>query len=308
MIKYADWHCDTASSIYETGEHISDSNTHINLKLLKNFDSPVQIFAVWLRKEYYNDAFNKTVEIINNFKNEIKSNLDSISLVKSYKDIVNNKGRVSAMLSIEGCEALEGSIEKLDMLYDMGVRLATLTWNYKNCVATGVMESNLGGGLTEFGRKAVRHMEDKGIIIDVSHISDEGFYSVAEFTEKPFIASHSNCRSICKAPRNLADEQIRLIGERKGIIGLNMCQSFLNDSGKASVDDVIKHTEHMLGICGENSICLGCDFDGIPSTPEGMDNVTYIKALYDRFETEFGKDTAYKVVYGNFIDFIKDKI
>ena len=87
-----------------------------------------------------------------------------------------------------------------------------------------------------------------------------------------------------------------------------MCQSFLNDSGKASVDDVIKHTEHMLGICGENSICLGCDFDGIPSTPEGMDNVTYIKSLYDRFETEFGKDTAYKVVYGNFIDFIKDKI
>ncbi len=298
---FADWHCDTASAIFENKESLYDASGHINLKMLENYDSPVQTFAVWLKRLYYPEAYLKTVEIIDYFKNEVNNNKDKIALVTGYDDIIENNGKICALLSIEGCEALEGSLEKLYSLYSMGVRAATLTWNYKNCVATGVMESSLGGGLTDFGRQAVKEMERLGIVIDVSHLSDEGFYDVQKHTEKPFIATHSNCRSICSFPRNLTDDQLRIIGERGGIAGLNMCVDFLSDRGRADKDDILRHTEHMLKVCGEDHICLGCDFDGIPVTPEGMENVTKIGRLLDDIEEEFGKETAEKIGKGNFM-------
>ena len=277
---FADWHCDTASAIFENKESLYDASGHINLKMLENYDSPIQTFAVWLKRIYYPEAYLKTVEIIDYFKNEVNINRDKIALITGFDDIIKNNGKICAFLSIEGCEALEGSLEKLYSLYSMGVRAATLTWNYKNCVATGVMESSLGGGLTDFGRQAVKAMERLGIVIDVSHLSDEGFYDVQRHTEKPFVATHSNCRSICSFPRNLTDDQLRIIGERDGIAGLK--------------------------ICGEDHICLGCDFDGIPVTPDGMENVTKIGGLLDIIEEEFGKETAEKIGKENFMRIIKE--
>lgn len=305
MNTFADWHCDTASYICGKNMGFKDSDGHINIDMLEKYESPVQTFAVWLPKEYYKNAFYTTKMVIEYFKNEISLNSDKIALVKSYKDIQENNGKISALLSIEGCEALEGSIEKLHSLYDMGIRLATLTWNYKNCVATGVGESSLGGGLTDFGKEAVREMERLGIIVDVSHLSDEGFYDVERLADKPFIASHSNCRAVCGHQRNLTDDQLRIIGQRGGIVGLNMCVSFLNSEGKAGTDDIIRHMEHMLDTCGEDSICLGCDFDGISGTPEGMENVSAIKGLVERIEKEFGKNIAYKTAKGNFLRIAK---
>ncbi|GFI61701.1 hypothetical protein IMSAG049_00862 [Clostridiales bacterium] len=306
MKNFADWHCDTASAIFEKKEKIFDTDGHINLKMLEKYNSPIQTFAVWLKKEYYIQAFKKTNEIINYLKNEINLNSDKIALVKGFEDIDKNKGKISAILAIEGCEALEGDMNNLYALYDAGVRVATLTWNYKNCVATGVMESIMGGGLTDFGKAAVKEMESLGIVIDVSHISDEGFFDVERNTTKPFIASHSNCRSICSFPRNLTDDQLKIIGEREGIVGLNMCVDFLSDRGHADIDDILKHTEHMLDTCGENSISLGCDFDGIPITPEGMENVSKLDGLIKIFEMEFGPEIADKIAFRNFVRIIKN--
>ena len=301
---FADWHCDTASYILENKRSIFDSDGHINLKKLEKYDSPIQVFAIWLRKEYYKNAFKKTMETARYFEKEAELYADKMKIIRNIKDIEENKGKLSAMLSIEGCEALEGDLDKLYSLYDAGIRLATLTWNYKNCVATDVMERDLGGGLTDFGKTAVKEMERLGIIVDVSHLSDEGFYDVAENTQKPFIASHSNCRSICSFPRNLTDDQLKIIGERKGIAGLNLCVDFLSDSGKAGIDDILKHTEHMLNICGEDCICLGCDFDGIPIAPDGVEDVSKIDALLDAVEAEFGKKTAKKIAKDNFMRII----
>lgn len=305
MYSFADWHCDTASKIFEIGEHLLDSNSHINIKKLQTFDTPVQMFAVWLKKEYYSCAYDKTVEIIKNLKSEIDLNNDKIVFSSSYNDILKNNGKINAMLSIEGAEALEGSIDKLHNLYKMGVRLVTLTWNYKNCVATGVRESSLGGGLTKFGETAVKEMENMGIIIDVSHLSDEGFYDVARKTEKPFVASHSNCRALCSFPRNLTDDQLKIIGDRGGVVGLNMCTAFLNDNDEASTDDVIRHIDHMLNTCGENSISFGCDYDGIPKTPVGMDDVTCIVNLIDIIKKNYGLEIAEKIAYKNYFRVLK---
>lgn len=304
MNTFADWHCDTASYIFEKKIGLYDSDGHINLKKLEKYDSPVQVFAVWLRKEYYPFAFERTMAVVDWFKRETEKNTDKMSLVYDKKDIENNRGKLSALLSIEGCEALEGSMDKLHSLYDAGIRLATLTWNYKNCVATGVLESMKGGGLTPFGKDAVKEMEKMGIIIDVSHLSDEGFYDVAKHTEKPFIASHSNCRAVCSFPRNLTDDELRIIGERKGIAGINLCEDFLSDSGRAGKDDIFRHIDHMLGICGEDCICLGCDFDGIPATPQGVEDVSKIGQMLDDIADEFGKTTAEKIAKGNFMRII----
>ena len=104
--------------------------------------------------------------------------------------------------------------------------------------------------------------------------------------------THSNCRAICSFPRNLTDDQLRVIGERGGIVGLNMCVDFLSDSGKAGIEDVIRHTEHMLDICGENSVALGCDFDGIPITPDGIENVARIEYVLESMEKSLEKDNG----------------
>ena len=301
MKTFADMHCDTASYIFENKLHLYDSDGHINIKMLEKYISPIQVFAIWLKKEYYTNAFDITTWIIDYFTKEIEINSEKAEIVKNSGDIHKKNKKIKAVLSIEGCEALEGSIEKLRILYDKGIRIATLTWNYKNCVATGVMESGYGGGLTDFGKEAVKEMERLGIIVDVSHLSDEGFYDVEKHTEKPLIATHSNCRAICSFPRNLTDDQLRVIGERGGIVGLNMCVDFLSDSGKAGIEDVIRHTEHMLDICGENSVALGCDFDGIPITPDGIENVARIEYVLESMEKEFGKEITEKIAFANFI-------
>lgn len=304
MNTFADWHCDTASYIFEKKNGLLDSDGHLSLKKLEKYDSPVQVFAVWLKREYCENAFEKTLEILRYFKNQAELNNDRMSIVTGAKEAEENRGRLSALLSIEGCEALEGDMNKLYALYDEGIRLATLTWNYKNCVATGVLDSRLGGGLTDFGKEAVREMERLGIIVDVSHLSDEGFYDVEKHTQKPFIASHSNCRSICSFPRNLTDDELRIIGERRGLAGLNLCVDFLNDSGRAGTCDILRHLEHMLDICGEDCVALGCDFDGIPFGPEGAEDVTKIGPLLDIIKEEFGTAVAKKAAKDNFMRII----
>lgn len=306
MKTFADWHCDTASYIFENKKGIFDADGHINLQKLEKYDSPIQFFALWLKKDYYSNAFNRTLEMVEWFKKESELNSDKMKLVKNNKEIVNNKGKLSAVLSIEGCEALEGNIDNLYKLYETGIRLATLTWNYKNCVATGVMDRRMGGGLTDFGKTAVKEMEKLGIIVDVSHISDEGFYDVEKNTEKPFVASHSNCRSICSFPRNLTDDQLKIIGERKGVVGINLCVDFLNDSGRAGKDDILRHIDHMLATCGEDCICLGCDFDGIPFAPEGVEDVSKIDGLLGFIEEKFGISVANKIAKDNFMRIIAE--
>lgn len=301
MKTFADMHCDTASYIFDKGIHLADSDGHVSIDKLNRYISPVQVFAVWLKREYYPIAFDKTVQIIDYLKKEIEINSDKVELVRSFNDINMKNKKIKALLSIEGCEALEGSINNLFSLYEKGIRLATLTWNYRNCVATGVMDSRYGGGLTDFGKEAVKEMERLGIIIDVSHLSDEGFYDVEKHTDKPFVATHSNCRSLCAFPRNLTDDQLKIIGERSGLVGLNMCVDFLSDSGKAGINDVLRHAEHMLDLCGDDAVAFGCDFDGIPVTPDGIENVTKISDVLDAFEIAFGREITEKIAFGNFI-------
>ena len=208
--------------------------------------------------------------------------------------------RKAAILSIEGGAALAGKIGNIGKAYEKGVRLLTLTWNGRCETGCGCMEE-CGGGLTAFGKEAVREMESFNMIVDVSHLSEEGFWDVARTAKKPFVATHSNSKSVCPVRRNLTDGQFKEIARGGGIAGLNMCADFLG-GGNSGIDGVLKHTEHFLGIGGEKALAIGADFDGCTLPPDipdagGMDKV------YKKMCSAFGKKTADDIFYNNAYNF-----
>jgi membrane dipeptidase len=265
----------------------------------------------------------KPFEHVNNmidiFLKEISDNNDIISLAQSYSDIENNTsdGKISAILTIEEGEACEGSTEKLLQLYNRGVRMMTFTWNYKNSLASPNSNDNKTAcvnndeGLTEKGFEILEAMEQYGIIPDVSHLSDKGFFDVANFSKRPFVASHSNAREICSHPRNLTNEMIKIIGNKGGLIGLNYCNSFLSNnyvSGKGiEIQSFIPHIKHIINIGGEDSIALGTDFDGIDNPPIEIPNASYQQKLVDLLEKNgFSYEVIEKICYKNVLRLYKE--
>lgn len=203
------------------------------------------------------------------------------------------------MLTVEGCSFLEDDAQaeqRLDALAEAGVRMATLTWNGPNALGSG---NDTSDGLTPFGRRMIRGLEGRGIVVDASHLNDEGFRDLLAVAERPFACSHSNARAVCPHPRNLEDWQLREIAERGGIVGLNFYNAFLREDGaEATPDDVLRHVDHMLNVAGEGLLALGSDYDGsdVPRWLDPCDKVADLHALLAR---EFGAAIAERIFHGN---------
>jgi len=316
----ADLHCDTMLDIVRNQDcHLKKSNSHIDCEKLKKGEYVLQNFAIFTNLGKNEANFNFASNMIDKYYSELEANKDVISPVFSYADIENNmnSGKVSAVLTIEEGAVCEGSIEKLKLLYDRGVRMMTFTWNYKNCLGSpNSLEDekavvNLDSGLTEKGFEILNEMEKLGIVPDVSHLSDKGFFDVAAESSKPFVASHSNAREICPHPRNLTDEMIKIIGERNGIIGLNYCNSFLSKNytlGKGiDIEYFIPHIKHIINKGGENCLGLGTDFDGIDNPPVQIPDASRQQELFLLLRTNGFKDTLIeKICYKNVLNFYKE--
>lgn len=182
-------------------------------------------------------------------------------------DSCSASGKIGALFTIEDLGVIGSDIEKLRTAYDRGVRIASLTWNHENTLAFPnsakpvVMEK----GLKAFGVQAVEVMNELGIVVDVSHLSDGGFWDVVKFSKKPFIATHSNSRAVTDHPRNLTDEMIKALAEKGGVMGLNFAPDFLSGrKGKVSrIDDMVRHIMHIRNVGGSGVLAIGTDFDGI---------------------------------------------
>ncbi|MBI3974181.1 MAG: membrane dipeptidase [Chloroflexi bacterium] len=170
-------------------------------------------------------------------------------------------GKLAAVLTIENSEALDGSINVLRMFHRIGVRAISLTHNPRSLAADGVGETRTGGGLTEFGVQLVREMNDLGILVDISHLSERGFWDVMEATTKPVIASHSSCRQLCEHPRNLNDSQLRAMKENGGVVGITFVPDFI-DPDHPTLERLLDHFEHALAVAGPGHVGIGSDFDG----------------------------------------------
>lgn len=304
-----DAHCDTLSKILDLQADLYENTGHVDIARIKKYDGFVQFFASFVDPAYGQAyAMRRALKIIDEAYRQFEKHKDVIMLCCNYKDIKSalNTGKVAAILSLEGGDALQGELSSLRILYRLGIRSVTLTWNYRNEIADGVLDASSGGGLTSFGKNVVKEMNALGMLVDVSHISERGFWDVLELSTAPVIASHSNARSVCDSPRNLTDNQMKGLFSKGGVMGLNLYPAFLNQSNKASVKDIIKHIEHICSLGGYDNIGLGCDFDGIESTPQDIKGVEDIGLIFDELlKLNYSEDFIRKLAGENFLRVIK---
>lgn len=215
-------------------------------------------------------------------------------------------GKAAAILTVENGSALAGRLDRVETLARDGVRMVTLTWNGENELGSGHTTDH---GLSPFGREAVRELERAGILIDVSHLNDAGFADLLDVAEKPFVASHSNARSVCPHRRNLTDGQIRELVGRGCLIGLNFYSAFLRPDGcPAALDDLRRHVEHFLELGAQGSLALGSDADGA-DLPPCLDSPGAIAGLYRRF-LDWGLSPALAegILWKNALDFFQSNL
>lgn len=276
-LKFADFHCDTLLNIYLRDLEFSKLNPsgHLDLPRLHQANYVFQCFAVFVDPKHGQEAsLRQTLRLINLARDKVFS-LPKVTWVKTRQDLeALAPDQLAGLLSIEGADFLGDDLFLIDLVHSMGVRLVTLTWNGRNSIADGVKVGENGGGLTDFGVQAVRRLQDQNLIVDVSHLSEKGFWDVSKTSTKPFVASHSNARAVCNHPRNLWDNQILEIAKSKGLIGMNLCRPFVaSEKSEQTLETVVKHARYIADLAGPEVLCLGCDLDGIREMPQGMEDV-----------------------------------
>ena len=217
------------------------------------------------------------------------------------------KHKAATLLAIEEGGAIDGSLEALRCLYELGVRAMTLTWSNRNDIADGINEEATGSGLTLFGKQVVAEMNRLGMLVDVSHISTAGFWSVIETSTKPIIATHSNAKSLCSHPRNLNDEQIKALAQNGGLAGITFAGQFLEEDWRnACIESVYKHIDYMLNLIGnDDHIGFGSDFDGISHPPYNIQGVQDYKPLIEYLSKYYSDKTINKITHQNVINLLQ---
>lgn len=300
-----DAHCDTITRLMEDNKELIKNNCHIDIEKLKNFNSPVQFFAIWLQPKYYENPMQQTLKYIDFYNTQLKKYSEFIDKAESVKDIEKNRNckKISAILTIEGGEAIE-SISSLQLLYNLGVRAVALTWNNSNKIAGGIEENQKG--ITDFGYSIVSKMNKLGMIVDVSHLSEKSFWDFDKVAENSYIASHSNAKKLCNNRRNLTDEQIKAIANKNGVIGINLYSGFLSNNETSTVEDILKHMDYIIKLVGSDYVGFGCDFDGIDKTPELVSDVSKLELVIEKIITLYGDCVAEKILNNNFMRVIKN--
>lgn len=285
---------------------MAENHLNISIDECKN-EEYCQCFAIFCPDTIRgDDAWNYYTMAHHYFKKQLVKYDGLISQSFSNTDIKNSfvNKKISAVLTVEGGAVIAGNTDNLEKLYNDGVRIMTLTWNGPNEIGCG--SSNQDEGLTDFGKLTVRKMDEIGMTVDVSHLSDKGFWDVTEVSEKPFIATHSNLRKVCGHRRNLTDPEFEEIVKRKGIVGINFYKDFLNPEGdKASLDDIVSHVFAMLDLDGEDVIALGSDYDGC-DVVSGIDRHPDLFRLYDKMiESNIDERIIEKIFWKNASDFFE---
>lgn len=314
MAKIIDLHCDTIMALYQNRElSLEKNDLQIDLEKLYKGNYLAQVFAMFVYLKAAN-PYQVCNEMLDLFYLEQAKNKDKLNVALKYDDI--NNSLVNAILSIEEGGVIEGDINKLIHFYNRGIRMVCLNWNFVNGIGhpnfilnekPDFTVANNVDGLTPFGFEVVRKMDELGMIIDVSHLSDKGFWDVYTTTKNPFIASHSNARSVCNHVRNLTDEMIKALASRGGVIGLNFCTNFINENSKTTlVSDIVKHALHIIDIGGIDCLAVGTDFDGIGRTTE-IDNASEMNKLYLAFkEVGLSEEDIEKIFCKNFLRVFKE--
>ncbi|MBR6555243.1 MAG: dipeptidase [Clostridia bacterium] len=318
-MKIIDLHCDTLMECYLSGRKLRESIGHIDLMKMKEGGALAQMFAIFIptndsakrhgATQAPYDYFNSVVDLYNK---EMAANADLIAPAHCVADILANKaaGKMSGVLTVEDGVALDGKIERIDEFYQKGVRMIGLTWNYENCIGYPCKDDPKEHmlGLKPFGIEAIKRMNELGIMIDTSHLSEGGFWDVIKHSSKPFMASHSCARALRDHRRNLTDEQLRALAEKGGICGVNFYSAFLHTDGDLTrVDDIVRHMVYIANKAGIETVAMGSDFDGIDN-PQELKNYAGMPLLVDALGKHFSDDQIDKICSGNALRIMQDCI
>ncbi|AET60453.1 Zn-dependent dipeptidase [Paenibacillus terrae HPL-003] len=291
----ADLHCDVLCKM-QLNPQVDFSHPSLDVTRERLLEGHVylQTFAIYISQVLGTPRFEHMIRQIELFRQHMISPSGGLKPLLWKEDMEEWKGTVEghlkgngmqqlqgspwALLSLEGVEALEGNPFYAELCYALGIRLIGLTWNYANWAADGIMEQR-GGGLTRKGHELVKRCNELGLLLDVSHLSVQGFWEVLKEAARPPIASHSNVFAVCPHPRNLRDEQIRALIARNGRIGLTFVTMFLKEQGTVTAEDLLPHIEHICSIGGERHLMFGSDFDGIERHVQGLEH----SGKYPRF-------------------------
>lgn len=312
-MKVVDMHCDTIGELWKAekaGKPISlrSNSLHIDLEKMQKGDYLLQNFAMFVFLGREKDPLVNVLEMIDVYNRAMAENSDLIAPVLRFEDIEKNRaaGKLSGMLTIEEGAVLKGNPYVVRSLYRLGVRMLTLTWNFENeigypntIVKAKDYDPSRHYGLKPEGIEIVREMNRVGMIVDVSHLGDDGFWDVVKYCEGPFVASHSNARAVCNHTRNMTDDMIRALADKGGVMGLNFCGDFLNPNGKSRVEDMVRHAKHIINVGGSDILGLGTDYDGIDGDLE-LDHCDKMQLLAQEMDRQgFGIEQIEKIFHGN---------
>ena len=322
-MKFIDLHADTLMHTSLTGVDslMHNSQTHLDIQRLSQGGAMAQFLAVFMLNEAIIKKQNRPIisdkeyidQLYNHLQESIEKYNNSIQLATNYETLESNQmaNNISIFLTLEDGRPIGEDLTRLENLYEMGFRLVTLTWNKENSIGypNSFDKNDMRKGLKKFGFEVIELMNSLGMVIDVSHLSDGGFYDVIETSTKPIIASHSNARAISPHPRNLSDDMIKKIAESGGVIGLNFFGNFLNKDitqNQSTIKVMIEHLKHIRNIGGAEVLALGTDFDGMSGELE-IDGPDKMNLLFDAlWHSGWDYGTIEKFGFQNTMRVIKD--
>ncbi len=306
-----DGHCDTILRCYQNGGGFRKNGGHLDLERMKRYGGWAQFFACFgeqsetPRKPLW-QVFQEQVSI---FRRQMEENADLIVHCRTAQEAeqARGEGRMAAFLSAEGAELLDCNLQKLELAYGWGLRAVNITWNHENALS-GTNAENPGKGLTEQGKAFVARMQELGMLVDVSHLSDPGFWDVMALAKKPVFASHSNARALCAHKRNLTDAQFTAIIGNHGVAGLNMAADFLvEEPALPTLDTVVAHIEHWLSLGGGKNVSLGGDWDGIDKAPQEIRGIQDLELLAERLlRMNYPEQQVNDLFYNNLMRVVRE--
>ena len=301
-ISVFDGHCDTILHCWRENEHLEHTTGHVDLERGKRFGRYCQFFALFTMDDMKPglDAHGVYEGQYQLFCREMERNKDAVTHCRNGTEArkAYEAGKIAAFLSVEGAHSLNCDLDTLRLAYDRGVRAVNLTWNNPNALS-GTNCEEPERGLSEQGRAFVREMQRLGMLVDVSHLSDPGFWDVIEIARRPIMASHSDSRAVWDHTRNLTDDMFTAIIKNHGVVGLNLCREFVG--GAEDIDALAGHLEHFLSLGGEKTVALGGDLDGC--TPvKGIDDVAGWANFYERLlQLNYKESLLEDLFFNNFM-------
>jgi len=300
----ADGHCDFLYGMVQYGYdlNVPKPEQTICLRDMQQGGVGLQFFAAWTDMTLRTPPLHQCLAMIDAYERMLEANEDV--LVPFTPDFVPGQGKIAALLTIEGGEAIDGSKAMLRTMRRLGVRAMTLTWNDNNELAGAAMDRG-NKGLTSLGREIVEQMNELNMAIDVSHLSDRGIDDVLKYSTQPIFASHSNARAVFRSARSLGDDHIREIAKRGGTIGVNFYYQQLCAGKEATIADIVKHIRHIVRTGGIDCCAIGSDLDGMTKYPKDLRTSRDFPALAQALlHVGFTQAEVEKIFYKNLVRYI----